>query len=262
MKSSACIELLYTEFPLIERIQRAAADGFDAIEFWNWDTKDLPSIKNAVRQAGIRIAAFQGNRGGTLINPADREGFVAGLQQSINKAKEMGATGLLLLTDELGPDRRVQNQFPHLSEAEKRASVVAGLKQLAPLAEAAGVTLFLEPLNNLVDHAGYWLKYSKDGAALIREVNSPNIRLLFDIYHQQITEGNLTQNLLDYLDVIGHIHIADVPGRHQPGTGEINYANIFHRLNEAGYEGFVGFEYEPVGGSSRAATQTIALLKC
>jgi hydroxypyruvate isomerase len=262
MKASACIEMLYTEYPLLERIERAADQGFDAIEFWNWDSKDLASIKRVVRQTGIRIAAFQGNGGGTLINPADRETLVAGLKRSLAQAQDMQATGLLLLTDELGEDRHVRNQFPHLSESEKRGSVLAGLKELAPLAQAAGVTLFLEPLNNLVDHAGYWLKYSNEGAALIREVNSPNIRLLFDIYHQQITEGNLIQNILDNLDVIGHIHIADVPGRHQPGTGEINYANIFRRLNEAGYQGYVGFEFEPAGPSTKAAAQTLALLRC
>lgn len=176
-------------------------------------------------------------------------------------ANRMNTKKMFILTDELGDDRSVKFQFPDLSEEEKYKSVLDGLREIAPLAEAAGVTLVLEPLNNLVDHAGYWLKNSDVGFGLIQKVNSPNIRLLFDIYHQQVTEGNIIDRLTKNLDFIGHVHVADVPGRHQPGTGELNYANILDQLRAAGYEGTVGLEFDPTVPSKEAALASLKLIK-
>jgi hydroxypyruvate isomerase len=176
-------------------------------------------------------------------------------------ARAMDTKKIFLLTDELGEDRGVRFQFPELSEEEKRKSVLEGLKSLAPYAETAGVILVLEPLNTLVDHAGYWLNRSQAGIDLVKTVNSPNIRLLFDIYHQQITEGNLIERITHNLEWIGHIHVADVPGRHEPGTGEINYANIFARLRSADYQGYVGLEFSPTVASEKAAAEALKLIK-
>jgi len=253
--------MIYTEYPFLDRIRKAADQGFDAVEFWNWDNKDLPAIKAAVAECGIGIAAFQSNLGGTLIHPDHREKFIAGIQKSLEQAREMGSPALFLLTDELGEDRSVRFQFPELTPEEKYSSVLAGLKALAPLAEKAGVTLVLEPLNTHVDHAGYYLNHAEAGFQLIRAVGSPRIRLLYDIYHMQVMEGNLISTLTGNLDVIGHVHVADVPGRHQPGTGEINYPRVFKALQDAGFEGFVGLEYSPTIPSEQAAAETLAMLR-
>jgi hydroxypyruvate isomerase len=261
MKSSVCIEMIFTEVPFLERIQKAAEAGFDAIEFWNWDNKDLLAIKAAADRWGLGISSFQSNLGGTLIHPAQRDSFVAGIQKSLEKAQEMGAAALFLLTDELGDDRSVRFQFPELSEEEKYQSVLDGLKALAPLAEKAGVPLVLEPLNIHVDHPGYFLNRSAVGFKLVRAVGSPYIRLLFDIYHMQVMEGNIIESLTRNLDVIGHVHVADVPGRHEPGTGELHYGNIFRALRQAGYDRYVGFEFEPTVPSEQAAATSLALLR-
>ena len=261
MKASVCIEMIYTEFPFLERIKIAAEQGFDAVEFWNWDNKDMPAIKKTAENASIEIATFQSNRGGTLINPSHRKDFISGIKESLEMANQMNTKKMFLLTDELGDDRSVKFKFPDLSEEEKYQSVLDGIKDIAPLAEAAGVTLVLEPLNNLVDHAGFWLKESEVGFELVRKVNSPNIRLLFDIYHQQVTEGNIIERLMGNLNVIGHVHVADVPGRHQPGTGELNYGNILDKLRDAGFEGFVGLEFEPTVPSKEAAAAALKLIK-
>ncbi len=261
MKSSVCIEMIYTEVPFMERIAKSAAAGFDAIEFWNWDNKDLPAIKSAAEKAGIGIASFQANLGGTLIHPEQREGFVASIAQSLEKAREVGSPGLFLLTDELAEDRSVRFQYPELTAEEKYASVLAGLKMIAPLAEEAGVTLVLESLNSQVDHAGYFLDCSATGFELVRAVDSPCIKVLYDIYHMQVMEGNVIQTLTGNLDVIGHVHVADVPGRHEPGTGELNYANIFKALREAGYDQYVGFELDPIAPSEEAMAMCLALLE-
>jgi hydroxypyruvate isomerase len=261
MKSSVCIEMIYTEYPFLERIEKAGEAGFDAIEFWNWDDKDLPAIKAAVEEAGIGIASFQSNLGGTLIHPEQREGFVASIGQSLEKAREVGSPGLFLLTDELAEDRSVRFQYPELTAEEKYESVLEGLKLIAPLAEEAGVTLVLEPLNSQVDHVGYFLDHAATGFELVRAVGSPCIKVLYDIYHMQIMEGNVIQTLTGNLDVIGHVHVADVPGRHEPGTGELNYANIFKALKEAGYDGYVGFELDPTVPSEEAMADCLALLE-
>jgi len=261
VKSSVCIEMVFTEYPFVERIGEAAAAGFDAIEFWNWDNKDLPAIKDAVDEHGVGIASFQSNLGGTLIHPAQRESFAAGIGKSLRKAQQMGASSLFLLTDELGDDRAVRFAFPELSDEAKYQSVLDGLRLLAPLAEDAGVTLVLEPLNTTVDHAGYYLHGSALGFDLVRKVGSPRIKLLYDIYHMQVMEGNIIHTLTSNLDVIGHVHAADVPGRHEPGTGELNYANIFRALRESGYDGLVGFEFDPTVSSEEAAAISLDLLE-
>ena len=261
MKSSVCIEMIYTEVPFMERIAKSAAAGFDAIEFWNWDNKDLPAIKAATENAGIGIASFQANLGGTLIHPEQRDDFVASVGQSLEKAREVGSPGMFLLTDELAEDRSVRFQYPELSAEEKYDSVLQGLKMIAPLAEEAGVTLVLEPLNSKVDHVGYFLEHSATGFELVRAVDSPRIKVLYDIYHMQIMEGNVIQTLTGNLDVIGHVHVADVPGRHEPGTGELNYANILNALREAGYDKYVGFELDPTVASEEAMAACLGLLE-
>jgi hydroxypyruvate isomerase len=260
MKTSVCIEMIYTEVPFMERIAKSAAAGFDAIEFWNWDNKNLPAIRAAVEEVGIGIASFQANLGGTLIHPEQREGFVTGIVQSLEKAREVGSPGLFLLTDELAEDRSVRFQFMELTAEEKYESVLEGLKAIVPLAEEAGVTLVLEPLNSLVDHAGYFLDRSALGFELVRAVDSPRIKVLFDIYHMQVMEGNVIQTLTGNLDLIGHVHVADVPGRHEPGTGELNYANIIEALRQAGYDKYVGFEFDPKAPSDEAVATSLALL--
>ncbi len=260
MKSSVCIEMIFTEVPFLERIEKAAQAGFDAIEFWNWDNKDLPALKAAVERAGIGIASFQANLGGTLVHPDQRPGFVASIEKSLRRAQELCAPTLFLLTDELGEDRTVRYQFPELSDEAKYGSVLQGLRALAPLAEKAGITLLLEPLNIRVDHPGYFLNRSAVGFELVRAVGSDHVKLLFDIYHMQVMEGNIIHSLTHNLDVIGHVHVADVPGRHQPGTGELNYANIFAALRQAGYDRYVGFELDPTTPSEEAAPALLALL--
>ncbi len=261
MKVSVCIEMIYTEVPFLDRIRLAAEQEFDGIEFWNWDNKDIPSLIKVVEETGLEIAAFQSNRGGTLINPAHRKDFISGIKESLDLAQELNCKAMFLLTDELGDDRSVKYQFPELSEEEKYNSVLEGLTEIAPHAEKAGVTLVMEPLNTQVDHAGYWLEHSQQGIELVRKINSPNIRLLFDIYHQQVTEGNIIQRLTKDIDAVGHVHVADVPGRHQPGTGELNYENIIKALKASGYDKFVGLEYEPTIGSKDAAASTLKLIK-
>ncbi len=134
------------------------------------------------------------------------------------------------------------NEIAGVPRAEQHARVVAALRAAAPLAEAAGIQLVLEPLNILVNHMGYYLTTTAESVAVIEEVGSPMVKVLYDVYHQQITEGNLINNIRANIGHIGHIHVGDVPGRKQPGTGEINYKNVFKAIRDTGFTGFVVFE--------------------
>ena len=136
--------------------------------------------------------------------------------------------------------------MPALPASKQRQSLIEGLKEAAPIVEAAGITLVIEPLNELVDHQGYFLIRSKEAFEIINEVGSPNIKVIFDIYHQQISEGNLISNIVNNIDNIGHFHAAGNPGRHELQRGEINYPEVFMSIKETGYRGYVGLEYWPL----------------
>jgi len=245
MKFSACIELLFTEHSFLERIKKAKMSNFDAIEFWDWKEKDIEAIRFECNDNDIKIAAFVGDTKGQMVNPDDNEEFIEGVKESINIAKKLKCKNLILTTNILTKDRSVEPLSQKISEDEKEQNIFRVLSDLAPIAEKSNIILNIEPLNVIVDHKGYFLKNSKNGFDLLKRINSKNIKLLYDIYHLQIMEGNLINNLKQNLDLIGHIHIADVPGRHEPETGEINYKNIYRKLRELNFEGFIGFEYIP-----------------
>lgn len=250
MELSVCIEMIGREVPFAERVALAARAGYRAVEFWGWQNKDLEAIAAAVDKQAVAIAAFSGSSG-KLLDPALRDELIAEVKASIETAKRLNCTTLLVTTG---------NERPGVSRQEQHDSIAAGLKAVAPMAEKAGITLVLEPLNVLVNHKGYYLSTSAEGFEIIRKVDSPAIRLLFDIYHQQITEGNVTSNMLDNLDLIGHLHLADVPGRHEPGTGELNYANILKAVRDAGYRKYAGLEFLPTGSSLSALQEVRQLI--
>ena len=128
--------------------------------------------------------------------------------------------------------------------------LVDGLKEAAPLLEASGVTLVIEPLNELVDHPGYYLIRSDEAFEIVQKVGSQRVQVVFDIYHQQVSEGHLIHNITSNIDKIGHFHAAGTPGRHELFRGELNYPAIFEAIRATGYDGYVGLEYWPVGEPS------------
>jgi len=250
MKFSCCIEMIFTEFPFIERIYRAEEAGFDYVEFWCWEDKDLARLRKALDDTGMQVSVFQGNTVGRMVDAEDRQAYVEGVKRSVEAAEKLGAQKLFLMSDILKEDRSVLEADRPISDGEKRRNTVGLLRELIPVAEESGVSFMIEPLNTLVDHKGYSLCSSEAGASIIREVNHPQIRLLYDAYHMQVMEGNIIANIRDKHDTFGHFHIADVPGRFEPGTGELNFRNILKALADSGYDGVVGFEFEPKNGDS------------
>jgi len=247
LKLSACIEMLFNHVPeFVDRLDRVAECGLPAFEFWGWHGKDLPAIRQRADQLGLFLAGFCCDSTGALVDPENTEAWIAGAKESIAKAKEFGVPTLIVTTG---------NELPLPREAQ-HAAIIRGLQGVAPEAEAQGITLVLEPLNLLVDHAGYYLATSDEGFEILREVGSPRVKLLYDIYHQQITEGNLIQRITRNIDAIGHFHTADVPGRFEPGTGEINYVNVFQAIADTSYDGYIGLEFRCTGDHAAALAQT------
>jgi hydroxypyruvate isomerase len=243
--------MIFPDLPFLERARRVREAGFSAVEFWGWEGKDLDGMRGLVDQ-GLAVVTFSGQRRGSLVDSHDWETYREEVQGSVSVARRLGCDRLMVLTDELLPDGSARPARADLTPAEKRQHVLQGLRDLAPLAEEAGITLLLEPLNTLVDHPRYFLDSAREGFAIVTEVGSPRIRLLYDVYHMQIMEGNVTETLRRNLPLVGHVHVADVPGRHEPGTGELDFANILCSLADAGYAGTVGFEFSPQGDTQRA----------
>ncbi|MDQ1257116.1 MAG: Hydroxypyruvate isomerase [Candidatus Hydrogenedentes bacterium] len=248
LKPSVCIEMFWGDVDFAARIPRVAALGYRAFEFWAWWNKDLDAVERVAKDAGLDVAAccvktaFSGGVA-PMLAPAGKEAFVKAVKDCLPVSEKLGCKRFIVTTG---------NELPGVPRAEQHAACVAALKAAAPVAEDAGITLVLEPLNLLVDHAGYYLSTSAEGFEMLDEVGSPAVKLLFDIYHQQITEGNLTPNIVNHIAQIGHFHVANHPGRHEPAGGEIDYAFLFRQIARTPYDGYLGLEFSP---SDRTRTE-------
>jgi len=247
---SVCIEMILHELPFLDRIDAVAEIGYSAFEFWGWRTKDLEGILERKRRYGLEIATFSVDHKGKLVDYSTMDKFISGLKESLEVANKLECSTLLVTTG---------NEIPEVPRRRQHKSIVKCLRKAADLAEKADVTLALEPLNVLVDHKGYYLYSSREGFEIIKEVDSPNVKLLYDIYHQQIMEGNLIDTITRNIDLIAHFHVADVPGRHEPGTGEINYPNVFRAIDRTGYSGYVGLEFKPLTSSKEALRKVMKM---
>ncbi|HYA22197.1 MAG TPA: TIM barrel protein [Thermoproteota archaeon] len=252
IKLSACIEIIFTEVPFSDRIDRVSEIGLPAFEFWGWGRKDIDEIKRRKQEHGVEIAAFGVDPMPSIVDRGNASSFITAVENSVKVAHELGCKTLIVTTG---------NELKGVPRSQQHESIVESLRKAAATAEREKVTLVLEPLNVLVDHMGYYLSSSSEGFDIVREVGSQKVKLLYDIYHQQVTEGNLISTIMKNIDMIGHFHSADVPGRHEPGTGEINYANVLRAVDDAGYEGYVGLEFKPTRDSGQALRTIIDIAK-
>jgi len=252
MYIGACIDTLYTELPWERRFAAAGADGFDCVEFWDWRGIDLRATRRHADEAGIWISGFNGDADFSLVDPGHRQSYLDCLKQSLEAAKILNAPSVTIHSNALGEGGVVVNHYDELPDSVKLCAMYETLRRSAELAREYGLTLHLEALNVYTDHAGNYLKYTKTGAEIIRLIGSPHLKLLYDAYHMQLNEGRLCDTLSAYIDCVGHVHIADAPGRHEPGTGEINYANVLGHLRRLGYRDAVGCELFPAQDTATA----------
>jgi len=237
--------MFFKKMPLSESIKRVSELGYDACEMWRvGDDVDLEAAAAACKEYGVDFLAICTDyfdcTGG------DAEAYVAGVRSAAKKAKVLGAK---LLISQVGSDTGAP-------AAEQHANIVKCLKAATPVLEETGMTIVIEPLNTLVNHKGYYLWSSIEGFEILREVDHPQVKMLYDIYHQQVMEGNLIANITENLPLIGHLHSAGCPGRNELNNGEIDYKKIFEAVDNAGYTGACALEYRPLLPPEESLTLT------
>src|SRR3954462_15692545 len=242
---AVCSEMVFTDLPLVDRVRRIDDLGF-AVEIWSWHDKDL----DALAATGARFSSMTGYLHGDLVDAASADEVVRTAELSIKAAQTLGVPRLNLHTAELIDGKAARPR--HRATGDMWLTAQRTLARLGDLGEAAGVTFCVENLNTIVDHPGIPLARAKDTLALVEGVDHPHVRMMLDLYHAQIGEGNLIELLRRCGDTIGEVQVADVPGRCEPGTGEINYPAIARALAEMGYDGTIGLEAFASGGSELA----------
>lgn len=253
---SLCLEMLFRDLPFAERMRAAARLGYRAIEFWDWRDKDLEQIGRESARLGLRIAAISGNRRHALIDPSARAGLIDEMEGVFGVAERLGCGNIMLLSDVLETDGSAAPMPPLTAEA-KLDSIVDSLGVLADRLGNRAITLLLEPLNSVLDHRRCFLTDSTRGAEIVRRVARPQVKLLYDVYHMSMMDENAAAEIGRKAEWIGYVHVADMPGRHEPGTGTIDYGAVWKALRGSGYQGFVGMEFSAQGSEEAAARRPL-----
>ena len=250
MRFSVNVSILFKEVPFLERFRRAAEAGFSAVEFWGPSDEDLGEVEMTAKDAGLEVALFNfdagdmaaGDRG--LAGDPDREQqFRENVLVALDLARSLGCKSINAL---LG------HEISGMDRGEQLALARENVRFAAAEAEAAGVTVMVEAVNTF-ENGPYLLYTTEQAVEFVKSVGRENVRVQHDFYHMQRMEGNLVANLREHFGLIGHIQIADSPGRGEPGTGEIHYPFVLGELERLGYDGYVGLEYNPTTGSTEAS---------
>ncbi len=249
-KYSLCIEPVLTEYDFYDRIKVAAELGLDAIEFWDTDGKDVSKIGRLAAENKVKVAicCLKGAWTNRMNFPASH--VVENVKESIKLAKEMGCKSLIGLSGDI--ECKVDSQ---------KNVLIENLKRVADILVKEDVTLNLEALNSLVDHKGYYLDSSHVGFEIMKSVGCDHVKLLYDVYHMQIMEGNVIENIRKNAAYIGHFHSAGVPGRHEHFNGESDYGNILKAVEASGYDRFFGLEYWPTYEDKKSIADVMKYLK-
>lgn len=239
-----------TEDPVV-RLRRAADLGYTGIEMWPWRGKDIAALSSAARALGVEIVQFTGWGFTPGLNDArNHAAFVAEIEASCVVAEQLGTKMILVVAG---------NDQPGMTKAEMHQNVIDGLKRAVPVAERHDVTLILEPMNVRVDHKGHCLYGSPDAIRIVEAVGSPRVKLCWDLYHMQISEGDLCGRMKDGFAHIAYFQLADHPGRNDPSTGEVSYARVMKQAWDLGYRGWVGLEFTPRDSELAAARRVAAI---
>jgi hydroxypyruvate isomerase len=243
---AVCVEMLFRDKPVLERVKRLTDLGF-ACEIWDWTAHDIV----ALAATGAHFTSMTGYVTGRLADDEGAEDLLRTAALSIPVARQLGGPRLNLHGTGLGP-RGLPVLPTETVTGAMWLKAQETLARIAALGAREGVTFVLENLNTEVDHPGTPFARAADTLALVSAVASPHLRLNLDLYHAQIGEGNLIALCRRALPFIGEIQVADVPGRCEPGTGEISYPAIARALSEMGYRGVIGLEAWPQGDDLQA----------
>nr|WP_067293020.1 2-oxo-tetronate isomerase [Marinobacterium profundum] len=239
---AANLSMLFTELPFLDRFEAAAKAGFRSVEYLLPYDFEPHEIRARLNPFGLTQALFNAPPGdwnagerGIACLPGREQEFAAGIETALVYAKVLGNKRLHVMAGLLPAN---------LAYEDAKATYVQNLRHAARRAQKEGLTILVEPINNL-DMPGYFVNLQEDGAALIDLINEPNVRLQFDCYHCQMMQGNVVATFRKLLRYIDHIQIAGVPGRNEPNVGELNYRYVLEQIDAADYQGFVGCEYKP-----------------
>ncbi len=246
---SVCAEMVFIDLPFVERVARIDALGF-GVEIWNWANKDL----DALVATGARFTSMTGYLSGNLTDEEDIAQLLHSARQSLVVAQRLNCPSLNLHGTGLDPQGLPVKPVQVVTGA-MWLKAAETLTRLAQMGEEADKVFTLENLNLPLDHPGTPFAKAGDTLALVEAVNRPGLKMNLDLYHAQIGEGNLIELIRRCGPAIGEIQVADVPGRKQPGTGEINYRAIARALDEIGYQGVVAMEGWAAGDSTEALQQ-------
>jgi hydroxypyruvate isomerase len=247
--------------PVEKRLEVAAQAGCKSVELVgehvNWTGPQAAEFKQTARSLGLGIDTIIGvpnwkTRPVSMVEPAHREGFLNDVRQAIGWAQKLEVPQIILMSGDEIPGRPREQQF---------ASALEGAKRAGDLAAQAKVTLIIEPLNAKVNHKDYFLATCVEGLELVRRTDNPHVRLLFDLYHEQVQIGNVIRTLQAALPYVAVFHVADNPGRNDPGTGEMNYPNIYKAIRATGYSGYITMEYVPLGDQAASLTKAVRELR-
>jgi len=248
---SVMLWTIYKNLPFEQRIEKVAEAGYHAVElvdeYEKWTPEDFRKAVAKLRSLDVKVDAMAGVWTG-IADPSARDKFLARLRRLVPIAEQLECPGIIVLSGD-----RVEG----LSRERHHQSCIESLKAAAEIAEKNKLTLLLENIDQ-EENPKYYLTSVAEGFEITRQVNHPRVKFLYDLYHEQISEGNLLAKLEKNIDQVGLIHVADVPGRHEPGTGEINYGSVYRKLLQLNYRGYVAMEFEPLGdpvASLRAARE-------
>jgi hydroxypyruvate isomerase len=257
MKRSVSIKFMWADLPWPERVRRAAAAGFDRVEMWDWrEPDDIDELAAVARECGIEIAGFFGHHQGGLANPDELDLVLESLRETVEVAERVGADQLHVFSDGMRRPEGHVTKPPPITRDERQVAAVEALRECLKLVDGKPMELCVESINT-VHVPGYFLEDSDMSVALCREVDDPQVTMFFDCFHQQLVGGRLTDHLLHALPYVSSVHIANVPGRHHPAVGEINFHHIRRVLDEAGYDRQLTFEVVPIDGDSAGALEGI-----
>lgn len=239
---AANLSMLFTEVPFLERFERAANAGFEAVEFLFPYAHTVEEIQERLNATGLKIVLhnlpagdWDAGERGIACDPSRVEEFRAGVAKAVTYAKALGVPQVNCLAGKAPAG---------VDAATLRSTFVENLRFAAAALSAAGIRLLIEPINPF-DIPGFYLNRTDEALSILDEVGSDNVFVQYDIYHAQRTEGELANTIQKNLARIGHVQLADNPGRNEPGTGEINYPFLFAHLDRVGYTGYIGCEYKP-----------------
>ncbi len=245
MKKSICLEIIFTEVDFYNSFELVKKYGFTYVEFWTYYDKDITRIKDLLEKYSLKLTSFSGDYRYSLIDIKEQNAYIDDIKETLKVAKNCFVRIFVIHSNALGEGGVVINHYEELNVQEQTSIMIETLVLLKEDVKESGICLVLEALNIHIDYVENALKYTKDAVHIIREVNCDFIKVLYDMYHMQINEGNIISTLKQYQKEIAYIHIADTPGRVEPGIGEINFSNVSKTLIELYADMPIGFELFP-----------------